>query len=94
LPSEVAATAVEAAGDFTAAGAAEDSAGAEDFPVDMGLAAAEGFAVEAADSPVAALSEVALAGVRSAVAATSDVVTVGIVAGMDADGAGTDSVSV
>ena len=74
---------------------AEDStAEAEDFPVDMGLAAVEDFAVVAAGSPAAARSVAALAGVHFAVAATSDVATVVSVADMDADtGVGTDSVS-
>ena len=88
MPNAVVATAEEAE-DFTAAGEAEDSAGAEDFLVDMGLAAVEGFAAGAAARSVAAL-----AGVHFVVAATSDVVTAVSVGGTDADtGAGTDSAS-
>jgi hypothetical protein len=74
--------------DSTAAGEAEDFAAAEDFPVDMGLAAAEDFAAEAAGLTAAVPSAVALAGVHFVVAATSDVVTeVSVAAGMDVDGA-------
>ena len=85
---------VVAAGDFTAVAEVEDSAGAGDFLVDMGLAAAEPFAVEAAGSLVAERFAVVRAGVHFVVAATSDVVTaVSAAAGTDEDGAGMDTVS-
>jgi len=75
----------------------EDSAGAEDFPVGMGLAAAEDFVVVAAGSPAGVPSAVALAGVHfAAVAAISDVVTAASegAAGTDVDtGAATASYS-
>ena len=74
--------------DFTAVVEVEDSAGAEDFQVDVG-------------SPAAVRSAVALAGVHFVAAATSAVVTAAFVAatvvdGADTgeDGAGMDSVSV
>jgi hypothetical protein len=78
---------VAEAEDFTAAVVVEveDSAEAEDFLADMGLAAAGRFAVVVADSPAAVPSAVALAGVHFAVAATSDAATAVSVgaAGMD-----------